>query len=687
MRRGAPLASPIPRGAAALGALALAYLALPLILMGARVPWTRLGELLSSEEALAALGLSLRTALVALGLDILLGVPAALLLSRRWRGVGAARVLVALPLSLPPVVAGMALIAAFGRRGLIGRGLEALGAPIAFSEAAVVMAQVFVSLPFLIVTVEAALRAREEGLEETAASLGASPTRILVSVTLPQAMPGLARGSALALARALGEFGATLTFAGSLQGVTRTLPLQIYLARESDPDLALALAMVLLAAAALIVGLTEGWGRGRSPRAQEQAPVRESAPVRVGSARDGRPGAAGVGVVGPEREKQAGGAGEDRESGEIGPLSRLDPVEVRVKGRIEARDWELDCVLPAGGVTAVMGRNGSGKSTLAQVLAGALPLDSGRVGIGRRIVDGEGVFVAPRDRAVALVGQRPRLFPSMSVLDNVAFPLKARGVPRGEARAAAARQLDAVGCAGLAERRVDALSGGQAARVAIARALVFDPDLLILDEPTASLDVEASMLVSSVIARRLARERITVLLITHDIAEALALASRLLVLEGGRLVESGEPASILTAPASLFGARLAGLNVVTGEALGLGPDSRVLEVESAAGRLAGLVDADSAITEGAPVALLFAPDAVALSRAPLGGSPRTVLRGRVLAVEETGGVLSIGLDLGGPRISARLTAGAWAELGASIGEELCCTIKAMQIRAIPLSRA
>lgn len=680
MRRGSPLASPIPRGAGALGALALAYLALPLILMGARVPWTRLGELLSSEAALAALGLSVRTALVALGLDILLGVPAALLLSRRWRGVGAARVLVALPLSLPPVVAGMALIAAFGRRGLIGRGLEALGAPIAFSEAAVVMAQVFVSLPFLIVTVEAALRAREEGLEETAASLGASPTRILVSVTLPQAMPGIARGSALALARALGEFGATLTFAGSLQGVTRTLPLQIYLARESDPDLALALAMVLLAAAALIVGLTEGWGRGSSPRAQEQAPV------RVGSARDGRPGAAWSGVVEPEREKRAGAAGDDREPGESGPLSRLDPVEVRVKGRVEARDWELDCVLPAGGVTAVMGRNGSGKSTLAQVLAGALPLDSGRVGIGRRIVDGEGVFVAPRDRAVALVGQRPRLFPSMSVLDNVAFPLRARGVPRREARAAAARQLGAVGCAGLAERRVDSLSGGQAARVAIARALVFDPDLLILDEPTASLDVEASMLVSSVIARRLARERITVLLITHDIAEAIALASGLLVLEGGRLVESGEPASILTAPASLFGARLAGLNIVTGEALGRTPDSRVLEVESAAGRLAGLVDADSAITEGAPVALLFAPDAVVLSRAPLGGSPRTVLRGRILSVEETGGVLSIGLDLGGPRITARLTAGAWAELGASIGEELCATIKAMQIRAIPITR-
>ena len=155
-----------------------------------------------------------------------------------------------------------ALLAAFGRKSPIGASMEAWGASIAFSTTAVVVAQVFVSLPFLIVTLESALRAREPGLEEMASSLGASPTRVFWQITLPTVLPGLGRGAALALARCLGEFGATLTFAGSMQGVTRTMPLQIYLARESDADLALALGVVLLGVAALVVALTETpWGR------------------------------------------------------------------------------------------------------------------------------------------------------------------------------------------------------------------------------------------------------------------------------------------------------------------------------------------------------------------------------------------------------------------------------------------
>ncbi len=676
--RGAPVVSPIPWGVGVLGALALAYLVVPLVLMGARVPWGRLPELLSTDAALAALGLSLKTAIVALAVDLLLGVPLAILLSRTWRGVGPARILVALPLSLPPVVAGMALIAAFGRRGLIGQALEFFGVTIAFSWVAVVMAQVFVSLPFLVVTLEAALRTRPEGLEETAASLGASPSRVLFSVTLPQVVPGLARGSALALARCLGEFGATLTFAGSLQGVTRTLPLQIYLARESDTDLALVLGMVLLLVAALVVGVTETIG---ARRPAPLPPEEDALPSSSSSA----PLAASI--------------------DEDGALARLDPVEVSVRGRIAERGWDVDCVLPAGVVTAVMGRNGSGKSTLACVISGSLALDEGEARIGRTVVDGEGVLVPARKRAVALVGQRPCLFGSMSVLDNVAFPLVARRVPKREAREAALAQLRAVGLAGLADRRGDALSGGQAARVAIARALVFDPDVLVLDEPTASLDVEASARVASVVARRLAGERITVLLITHDLVEALALASRLLVLEGGRVVESGEPARVVSAPASLFGARLAGLNVVTGEALAREPGSRLVSIALGSGRLTGLVDegedpapgegatpsaddgldgAPDGIVEGSPVALLFAPDAVALSREPMVGSPRTVLHGRVLTVEEAGGVLAVRVDVDGATIAARLTAGAWAELGLAIGDEVWCTIKAMQVRAIPL---
>lgn len=157
---------------------------------------------------------------------------------------------------LPPVVAGLALLVTFGRRGLIGQHLSAMGIEIGFTTVAVILAQSFVSLPFLIISVEGALRTSSGQLERVAANLGASPSRVFWRVTLPVIRPALASGTALSFARSLGEFGATLTFAGSLQGTTRTLPLEIYLLRESDSEIALALALVLVAVAVFIVFLS-----------------------------------------------------------------------------------------------------------------------------------------------------------------------------------------------------------------------------------------------------------------------------------------------------------------------------------------------------------------------------------------------------------------------------------------------
>ena len=162
-----------------------------------------------------------------------------------------------LPLVLPPVVGGIALLYTFGRRGLLGQTLEVLGVRIAFSTTAVVLAQTFVALPFLVVSLEGTLRAVGQRYEVVAATLGARPTAVLLRVTLPLVLPGLLSGAVLSFARSLGEFGATLTFAGSLQGVTRTLPLEIYLQRESDPDAAVALSLVLVAVAILVVGLAQ----------------------------------------------------------------------------------------------------------------------------------------------------------------------------------------------------------------------------------------------------------------------------------------------------------------------------------------------------------------------------------------------------------------------------------------------
>lgn len=236
-------------------ALAAAVVLLPLIGLAVRVPWGDFLSLITTEASLDALGLSLVTALVSSVLCVLLGVPMAVLLVRvEFPGRQVARALVLLPLVLPPVVGGLALLYTFGRRGLVGEPLSAAGVDIAFTTAAVILAQVFVSLPFVIISIEGALRTLGTTYEVAAAGLGASPGRTFLQVTLPALRPAVLSGGVLAFARSLGEFGATITFAGSLQGVTRTLPLEIYLQREVDPDIAAALSVLLVGLALLIVG-------------------------------------------------------------------------------------------------------------------------------------------------------------------------------------------------------------------------------------------------------------------------------------------------------------------------------------------------------------------------------------------------------------------------------------------------
>lgn len=238
------------------------FVLLPLAAIVARVDWANFFTLVTSEGSREALWLSLRTSGASTVLCVLLGVPLALVLARTaFRGQGLLRSLVLLPLVLPPVVGGIALLYTFGRRGLLGESLEVLGLQVAFSTAAVVMAQTFVALPFLVVSLEGALRTAGTRYEVVAASLGAGPATVLRRVTLPMVLPGLLSGAVLAFARSLGEFGATITFAGSLQGTTRTLPLEIYLRRETDADAAVALSLVLVLVAVVVIGFARQ-GRG-----------------------------------------------------------------------------------------------------------------------------------------------------------------------------------------------------------------------------------------------------------------------------------------------------------------------------------------------------------------------------------------------------------------------------------------
>ncbi|MDN5704861.1 MAG: ABC transporter permease [Yaniella sp.] len=255
-RRRPNLAAGIPGVAVAMALVAAAFFGIPFIALLVDITWSELPELLTSRSALDALWLSLRTAVAATLICIALGIPLALVLARtEFPGRTLTRSIVLVPLVIPPVVAGIILTEAFGRRGLLGEQLSAFGLDISFTTAAVVMAQTFVSLPFMVTSLESHLGSSGQHYERTAQSLGASKWRTFTTITLPLLRPGLISGTVLTFARALGEFGATITFAGSLQGTTRTMPLEIYLARETDPDAAVALSLVLILVAVAVIAV------------------------------------------------------------------------------------------------------------------------------------------------------------------------------------------------------------------------------------------------------------------------------------------------------------------------------------------------------------------------------------------------------------------------------------------------
>ncbi len=247
----------------------LLFLLLPLLGLIVRAPWGRLLSILRSGDVTQALWLSLWTSTVATATAFVVGVPLAWVLARsRFPGLRYLRALVTLPLVLPPVVGGVALLLAFGRQGIVGKYLDQwFGVTIPFSSLAVVMAQTFVAMPFLVITVEGALRTADRGFEEAAATLGASRLGVFRRVTLPLVVPSLVAGGVLCWARALGEFGATITFAGSFPGRTQTMPIQVYYALETDPDAAIALSLVLLVVSVVVlVGLRDRWLRGAPAR-------------------------------------------------------------------------------------------------------------------------------------------------------------------------------------------------------------------------------------------------------------------------------------------------------------------------------------------------------------------------------------------------------------------------------------
>ena len=251
-----------PRTAVAIAVAAVVLLALPLAGLLWRAPWSEALDVLGRHEARQALRLSLVTSLAATAVAVVLGVPLAWVQARvDYPGRSLVRGLTTLPMVLPPVVGGVALLLALGRRGIAGDPLDALGIHLPFHLAGAVLAETFVAMPFLVLAVEGALRSVDPKLEEAARTLGASPWKVFRTVTLPLARPGIVAGAVLCWARALGEFGATITFAGNLPGETQTLPLFVYVRLEAgDTDAAIVLSLVLLAVSlAVLVGLRDRW--------------------------------------------------------------------------------------------------------------------------------------------------------------------------------------------------------------------------------------------------------------------------------------------------------------------------------------------------------------------------------------------------------------------------------------------
>jgi molybdate transport system ATP-binding protein len=345
----------------------------------------------------------------------------------------------------------------------------------------------------------------------------------------------------------------------------------------------------------------------------------------------------------------------------------LDARTVVVRDRF-ALDVHLQ--VHAGEVVALLGPNGAGKTTVLSCLAGLLPLDAGHVRLGDDVLDdpAQGVLVPPQARGVGVVFQDYLLFPHLSALDNVAFGLRSAGWARRDARREAAAWLERVQLGDQSASRPAALSGGQAQRVALARALAPGPRLLLLDEPLAALDAGARALVRAELRRHLRDFTGCTVLVTHDPLDAMVLADRVVVVEQGRVVQTGPPAQVARAPRTAYVAGLVGLNLYRGQAR----DGRVA--------LDGGGELQSAGAPDGPVLLTFAPSAVSLHRTRPEGSARNAWAGRVSGVEHHGASVRVAVDAR-PAVLADVTTAAVAELDLVPGQEVWASVKATEVHA------
>lgn len=621
--------------------IALTVIIGPLIALAIRVPWDRFSEVLSQDATKDLLIISLSSAAWATVCTLLLGVPLAAWLSSLQRGGELVRLFVLLPLAMPPVVAGLALSAAIGNRGLTAPLLDALGLRFAFAFPGVVVSHIFIALPFVVVSVDSALRQIDEEVKASASGVGMSKRAILWKITIPAIASAIATGAGLAFARSLGEFGTTLTFAGSLPGVTRTMPLGIYLEREIDPDRAYVLAAMLIILAFIVLALA-------------------SLPVLL--RRRPREVARSVGDFDAELLRQ---------------LSAPQSGAVDVRVHFGASE---ETYFPAGTTTAIVGPNGAGKTTLSSMIAGRLR--GMRVQIGNRVVDGEGNYIPARERGVVLLTQKPGLPRTTTALGAVTMATRDKDL--------SAKLLEAAGLKDLADVPVPDLSGGQAAQVALVRALGARPSVLILDEPLAAIDVASASRWRRLL-RAASGER-TIILVTHDIIDVAGLSNHLVVVEAGRTITQGPTDELLQRPPTSFLAQLAGANRLAGTLIASEDGLLTLQVGDA--QVDGFIAVDiaeNALAIGDSALAVFAHNDVTLRLPASSGegpqqlSARNILPARIVDIDGSGqvGHSLITLECAHNAIRVPLTHRSAVGMHLEPGMMVECLIKATNIAIYP----
>ncbi|WKD60969.1 Putative 2-aminoethylphosphonate import ATP-binding protein PhnT [Corynebacterium ciconiae DSM 44920] len=636
----------------------------PVLALLWRVPWQRVPEILSEPPTRELISVTVTSAVWATVIATVLGLAVALWLHTLRAGRSFTRLLVLLPLALPPVVGGMALTSLLGVYGISAPVLDTLGLRFAFAFPGVVASHVFVALPFVVITIEQALAQLSPRVQSSARSVGMSTGAITRHILIPTVAPALASGAGLACARSLGEFGTTLTFAGSYPGITRTLPIGIYLEREIDPERALVLAAVLMLLAIAVLGAALGgawlWLRPRFTGAAHTATLQ---PINTSAL------AALTAPIAPAETLTFGPAAQRRS-------------------------------FPAARTTALVGENGAGKTTVARLIVGELT--------GTEITLGETVLDPGVDRS------QPRLWRSARLAARhrtAPVPIHARGIvlltqdsalpPRMRVHRAvsvvcgsantASELLAAAGLSDLADLPIGSLSGGQQAQVALLRGLAARPHTLIVDEPMAALDAASASRWRAVL--KACSHHRTVILISHNVVDIATLAHYAAVLEAGDITAFGPVEQMMQQPPTAFMAYLAGLNrlhatvvsssseLITVSCSGQGIEATYAPDASTAPHTAPLEPASD-------VAVLFSPTAVSIATtaAPSGTSARNCLNGAVVALEHSGDQVSVHVQLAEStqRLRAAVTARSVAELGLAIGTEVSCSFKALATTVHPM---